>query len=445
MRTVHHAIATAACSERVFVTDSSAGWLLPTLVADAEIAQARLFSALAAMMPVPARARCLGFTRCDNDGLVAHVAVVLDIDEAHADVRLVPLDTLLARKPVLDYQASALRWLRTARHDSRSPFVRGRWIDEVIAWLVDVTGHAPTALRESVEILRAEPTRAVVRAHVEDDWLHFKADVRRPFVEAEVTQEIAARAESLVAPTRAWDRTRGWWLTRHVDGAPLDAGRWPAHLHAVDAWRELQFQLQPLERAICALGTAQLTMERIGESVLSAVAAVRETTSRSELGFRHPTSELAAAECVLARVETVLSNPLACELPRLALHVDAAPRNILWTRGGPAFLDLDVLRIGPAIVEGELMLRRMQMVLSPEHRAHLARYAAESLLAALHRPDLASQLHVTPALADLCLLASRQYELCESLARGEDEATCRAAWRRLSLDFVARLAAWPAL
>jgi hypothetical protein len=160
-----------------------------------------------------------------------------------------------------------------------------------------------------------------------------------------------------------------------------------------------------------------------------------------DLGHEHGAA--GEAERVIARVDALLASPLVVDVPLLLLHFDLAPRNVLWHRHRASFLDLDTLHIGPAIIAGELMGRRMKGVLSIEQRQQLSHHAALGVSRAIGRSDLEPHLHHVSALADLCLLAYRRDQLCGAAAPPIEPRIRRQTSTSLARDFLVRVDTWP--
>lgn len=426
---VCHVVAIHEPTGRVLASQTPAGWLLPTFTAHVAVGQPRLFARAAAVSPFETTPRCLASARLDPAAASSDVAIVVDIETAPGatDPRVLSHAHLLSGRAVLDYQAEVVQLV--VQHPASIAFLQRHWMDGVATWVAAAVGDDARAIRRSGEIYRAEPHRAVVAFDVGGERLHFKGDARQSFIEPLVTRFIAERSEAAVAPTRAFDARRGWWLTGHVDGAPLGAEAWPAHLTACDAWRGLQRALQPSHAALEALGVPRITPARVRAAVARALSeAPRSTASPTE-------SE------VSTRCEAVLASPVA-GLPELVVHTDAAPRNLLWDGRRVAFLDLDALRLGFGAIAGELIARRMRHVLAPPQRARLADHAFRSLLGDLGQSHLWRHRAGVPALADLFLLTDRLERLASPDFAGEREASLRHLRQQLAADFLSRVSRW---
>ena len=64
----------------------------------------------------------------------------------------------------------------------------------------------------------------------------------------------------------------------------------------------------------------------------------------------------------------------AGEVPRIRLHGDCHPGNILWTDGGPHFVDLDDARMGPAVQDLWMLLSGDRVAMSRQLSHVLAGY-----------------------------------------------------------------------
>jgi hypothetical protein len=431
MHLVYHLAALHDPSGVVLVSTTPAGWTLPTLVAHDDIAMTRVFTLARDVLPVAATVRCVVRWQMHATARSADATLVMDLVAAPdpGDDRFAPFLSLLTRPPLMRYQAEALHELATRnRADPRAVFLEPHWIETITDWVARVTGHQPRDLVRTIEILRAEPSRVVVTFLADAEPLHFKADNRTPFVEALVTRFIATRVDGVVAPTHALDIERGWQLTRHVEGAPLDADCWPAHLAALEAWLGLQRALAPCEKELTALGVQTLTPDRLRAAVAGALRDLEHEGGHADEATR-----------AIERVDALLASPLVVDMPPLVLHFDLAPRNVLWHRGRAVFLDLDTLHIGPSVVAGELMGRRMKGVLSPEQRQQLSQHGARQLLRAVRRSDLEPHLHEVAPLADVCLLAWRREQLWNDEAAARDPVARLHTSTCLTRDFLARL------
>jgi hypothetical protein len=437
MHTVYHVAAVHEATNRWLAAVTPAGWVLPTLVAREDVPMARLFALAVGHVAIRAAPRCLARPEVDPLAGSANITIVIDIDSdsllTAESAALIAGGDLIAGTPMLAYQADTVRWLTAQAQQAARPAPLGPgWIRDVAAWVADVAGFETARVLTTAQILRADEESAVVQFCPAGERLYFKGRTRPPFVEALAGRLLAAHAPGLVAPIRAFDSARGWQLTAHVDGVPLEASCWPAHLMAADDWRRLQQALEPFETELVAMGVPRLTPALLRAAVVDALEAVS--------GDLPPHLSIGRA---LERVDTLLAGPLVVETPPLLLHFDAAPRNILWNGQRAVFLDLDSLHVGSGLVAGELMSRRMKGVLAPDQRQQLTRHATRSLLRAIGRSELEPLLAVVPALTDLCLLAMRRSALWPADRSSVDLRARAYTWRRNAQDFVARLAGWP--
>lgn len=419
VRTTWHVAAIDASSDRVVASRTPVGWLLPTLVAPDHASQADIFAAVGARLQWPSAPRCLARLQVDTSAESADVLVVVDVDAPAADPAFVRIAGLLDSPAIVSYQRDALRFLDSHQHRPTRAgfFLRPRWLTEVVDWMALVSGWPQGALARSAVVHRADEDGAVVRAQG-GEWLHFKGWSRDPLVEARATLAIAGRDASLVPQVLALDLERGWLLTRHVEGVPLDGSLWPAHLAASDAWLRVQQLLHPLEHDLVAFGTPRLTRDAMRAAASDAADAIVERPSPQP------------CRTTLRRVESLIASLLTDTGLDRALHFDAAPRNILWTGASAVFLDLDALWLGPGIVAGELLARKMTRALSPERRHALREYAMQAFCNAEGRRDLHAHAGDIGALTDLCLLTVKRSQLTDAHA---------ATWQRLAHDFFARL------
>jgi hypothetical protein len=450
MHTVYHVAALHEATRRIVAALTPAGWMLPTLVARDDIPMARLFELAGAAVPIPTAPRCVARIALDVAAGSANAVVVLDIGPRHGGVAetaarvagisshiaetpsLVAISDLRHRRAVLGWQADTVRWLASQADDEARPApLHPFWLHDVAAWVAAATGHRIDHVLDSARVLRADEESAVVRFCPAGAPLYFKARVHPPFVEAHASDLIAARIMGLVAPTRVFDPERRWRLADHVDGVPLDARCWPAQLAASDDWLRLQCAMQPDAEELATLGVPHLTSQTLRDGILDALDTVSSETP--------PTLP---SDRVLERVDTLLTSPFVCQAPSMLLHFDAAPRNILWTSRSAVFLDLDSLHLGPGVIAGELMSRRMKGVLADDQRMALAQHSARAWCRAIGRPDLESYLSAIPPLTDVCLLAVRRAQL-RQLPNGLNDVPLTFAWRRNAQDFLARVAAWP--
>lgn len=431
MQVVYHVLAVDEPSQQVAATITPIGWLLPTVLDADDVAPARLVLRIEAMLASRVRLRCITGLRVAPQAGAADATVLVDLVDPPRDddPGLVGIATLVDGRGLLAYQANLPRLVRhgAGTEHEGSPFMQSRWIGDVAGWIAAVTGHDAGSLIGRAQIHRAEAEGAVVSFRAGAELLHFKGSTRAPFTEALVTQAIERRLPALVAPTIAFDRGRGWWLTRHVEGLPIETRHWPAHLIAANEWARLQ--LATAEETAALIATAGVPRLDATTLYTAAVAALDVVDiASSTVSIAH----------VQAAVTARLSGPLVRNVPLLALHFDAAPRNVLWNGDRAVFLDLEALAVGPGAVAGELMRRRMALALSPAAGRRLAVRAAAAVFRAIRRPDLIGQLDGLSALTDLCLLALRRHQLFGPHAASLDEATRRYTWRCLAADFVSR-------
>ena len=359
------------------------------------------------------------------------LTVIVDLVDVPdpGDTRLVPIARLLSSACLVPYQCAAIRLVHPGNRE-RSVFLHPHWLQEVRQWVGDMSGRTLTS-GDGIDVHRAEEHRAVITFHTMRGTVHFKGASAQPFVEALATQLVARHIGGVVATTRAFDDGRGWWLMEHLEGEPLGATCWPVHLAVPAAWIQVQLAVRAHHGNLRMIGVPALDPQALRSA---AALALQVAPASGRLG--------PAAGPVLDHVDDLLAAPMVRDLPSLALHCDAAPRNVLWNGARVAFLDLESVCLGPALVAGELLARRMRDVLSAE-RVHLLReHAARSTLDALGRVDLAVDLPVLTALTDLCLLAIRRSRIFD--VRLDTQDAVRAyTWRQVAGDFVSRLHDWP--
>jgi hypothetical protein len=432
MLTICHVLAVHEPTDRVLATLTPLGWLLPTMISPDIATSGSLLARATTVLSVPARPRCQANLQIDRASGSANVTLVVDVTPTEADdQRLVPVAALRDTSPVVSYQASALPLLPPHSGRYRSAFLEPDWIRGVADWVASVTGEAVTDLLEGATVHRAEIDRAVVEFETCGGRWHFKGDMQRPFVEALVTRHVAAQLENAVVPTKAFDETRGWWLTSHVEGVPLHGNCWPAHLNAVATWSRLQHDVRSSHDGLSAFGVPTLSLpdlDAAATDALDTIAAELRATTRAVMA---------------ERISMLLKSRLAGGGPQGLLHFDAAARNVLWNGHAAVFLDLESLCIGPAVIAGELMARRMRTELSIEQRQAMARAGASAALRLAGDSGLEGELWRLPALTDLCLLAVRRRSRQVAAASDPTDPSAQYSWRHVARDFAARVSSWP--
>jgi hypothetical protein len=435
-RRICHIAAVDHRSNRIAAALTRAGWLLPTIAFSVETSQESILMQASAALSTAVIPRCLAFPRVDRTASSRDTLLIADVSPrisavANDSFHMVDREILNRTAALVPYQRSALHLLASRGHPDGLA-LKPLWLRDVIAWLSDL-GLTDSSIAPLLEtrLYRATEQRVVAAMTACGRTFHFKAETARPFVEAELTQLMSAVRPDLVAPTLAFDRNRGWWLTLHVDGAPLDAPHWPTHLEALAAWVSLQRSLRDHQGALQSIGVVRLDRERLLAATRDAVSADSEDTS-PHTRARPP----------LDRVHRLLDARMYRDTSEGLLHFDAASRNILLTDRGCIFLDLESAYLGPSIICGELFMRRMKRELPAVQRTELSRAGAAAVgcdPTAQREPLLLGRIS---ALTDLCLLAYHHHALSNRLHASFDEDTPRHAWRRLSRDFLLRVHHW---
>ncbi len=413
---------------------TSAGWLLPTVAFPAEMSQGSMLAKACAALPIPAVPRCLIYPRGDRTATSVDYLLIADVVRntstlSRGPFQMIDWGLLHEQAAVVPYQQAAWNRLQYDEN-SRCLALRPFWVREVVAWIGELGLVNSTSPLHKIVIYRATAQRAVVSAVVGDRMLHFKADTAQPFVDAEVTQLVAAVRPALTVPTRAFDSRRGWWLTDHVEGVPLRGDLWPAHIQTAEAWCDLQRSLQGHDQALESTGVTRLSREVLIAAAHRACDAV--DAGRDDRQFT----------TTMNRVQRLLDVPTFRASPQGLLHFDAAGRNILWTPDGSVFLDLESACIGPVIICGELMGRRMKEELTLVQRAELSTRGATAALRHSDAPPLTHSPEHISALTDLCLLADHQRRQQAEAHIAIDESSLEYAWQRVSRDFLNRVNNW---
>lgn len=434
MRVACHIAAVDGQTNQIAVNATPHGWLLPVAFFDTTTSQQLVVLRGMASLPFPAVPRCLALPHIDTSSESLDYTLIVDVLDrgSSGSYSWVSPHNLIPECAIVAYQRRGIELLR-AQTAARPSTVEPLWLATVTAWVDKVRERAAVPSLYRVWLHRATAERAVVRFTRDDEVLHFKTETGSVFREAEWTQFIGRRHPSLVAPTLAFDAERLWWLTGHVTGVPLDGSLWPAQLQAIDVWSALQADLISDEAKLLSLGVPHLTRDALLGVADDAISTVARTT---------PICDITPSD-TLARVRLLLDRDICALPPSAVLHLDAASRNILWNGTAPVFLDLDDLYLGPAVVQGELMARRMRTTLSPEQRSTLSTSGAVRALLHLGHPALVSDLSCVPALADLCLLAYRSAGRHAPPMRSVDHDSLLFSWSHVARDFVRRVARWP--
>jgi hypothetical protein len=436
LRIVCHVAVMDHRANRVGAAITPAGWLLPTAIFAPRTTQKTIIARACAALPVTAVPRCLGLAHIDRVSESIDYLFVADIGQHHAResadaVHTIDWSLLSAHPALVPYQETALRRLATA-NDPRDVALQPSWLHRVTSWVthaLDLQRPGPGPLC-ATDIYRADEQRIVAAIEIGGRLIHFKTSTSQPFVEAEVTRIVATANRAWVPPTLAFDVTRGWWLTDHVEGVPLTGAHWPEHLTAVETWGALQRALRSGHEALRSVGVMTLDRQLLVNAARHAVSAVEGVSPQGRVATE-----------AMARVDRLLATPTYDAAPEGLLHFDAAPRNILQTAHGSVFLDLEAACLGPAIICGELMARRMKDELSIAQRNELSAHAA-----AMSLRD--AGLHVTPsaehvrALTDLCLLAYHSRTILSETPGALDLPSAQYGWARVSADFLNRTTGW---
>jgi hypothetical protein len=291
------------------------------------------------------------------------------------------------------------------------------------------TSRATDTGLTTVDLYRASERRTVAAFTVGDETLHFKANVAEPFTEAHLTQIAAQAFPAGIAPTRAFDVERGWWLSEHVDGVPLTANHWPMHLKAVDVWIALQLALSRHHPSLLSAGVIRLDRERLMRVAVETLSAADD---------RHADGHFVAR--IAPRVRKLLAFPCCDSVHEGLLHFDAAGRNILLTDRGIVFIDLETACLGPSVICGELLVRKMKRELTLTQCAELSAHAAKATRAS-DGADPPTDGQVA-ALTDLCLLAFHHAVFTGDEHGAIDPHSPRFAWARVAADFLDRVNHW---
>jgi hypothetical protein len=431
-RVVCHVAAIDSRNNRVAASLTPDGWLLPTAIVPTRIPRRDMLTQICAAMPMPVIPRCLAFPRASRDAESSDYLLVADLcGNARLASEMVDCDHLSTHAALVPYQKLAWTQFVTAGH-RRSLGLQPFWIRRAAEW-VEASSSWPkgtnTGLTQ-VNLYRASEHRTVAAFTIGQETLHFKANVAEPFTEAHVTQ-IAARAfPSGIAATRAFDAERGWWLTEHLNGTPLTADLWPKHLTAVDVWIALQLALRHEHERLLSVGVLRLDRQHLEQVAVETLSSAQD---------HHRDGHFVAR--IAARVRKLLAHPCCDYVHEGLLHFDAAGRNILQTERGLAFIDLETACVGPSVICGELLARKMKHELTVAQRAELSAHAVTEATRASDGGHTPTHEEVA-ALTDLCLLAFHHAVFTGDGHGAIDAESPRYAWSRVAADFLDRANTW---
>lgn len=257
-----------------------------------------------------------------------------------------PLDTLDPDRALLDYQGWALaRALRPGELPAvPGPFGTLTWLDDVLAWIVDVTHDGPLV---GVTPFRLTPHEVVLRVDSTRSRAYFKGLTAKRAAEPRVTRALFELEPDGFATTIALE-TRAdasiWWLAAECPGRPL--GEPPVGRHAAAAARAL----------------ARVQQRALAQP--SSLRALPVLDVEASLVWCLEQQDDARCRGALARAGEIVA---AAKIPHTWAPLDLDPTNILVDDGsGPAeprrlqvrFIDLDDSYLGAAPLAMAVFARR---------------------------------------------------------------------------------------
>lgn len=242
------------------------------------------------------------------------------------------------------------------------------------AWQRTVGGWISAAVGEPVqglELIRTEAWSTVWRCTSSEGVLWFKENIATSPAEGAVQDVLAALAPRYVAPPVAWDRTRGWILTR--DGGTTMMNRRPQirgmdPVEVVEMMRDYaRLQVATIDHrpALLAAGLPDGSPARAGQMLTD---LAMEMASMSPEDPRYiDQGELERLLGAVPGIEQASRDLLGGPVPLAFDHNDLFPRNVFVPRAGGAYRFFDFGESLWAHPFGSLVMLMWELV----HRLHV--------------------------------------------------------------------------
>jgi len=366
VRVRYHVIVVMPSSSAILVDRQESMWLLPCMADENTVRGADVVRRGLAAIGVSGRIRwmeAIAFQRA-----AAELQMLAVVDAAGPctapEFTAVAPEEIKPGSAVLPVQATALTVYRRAVGDDTSdhgPSYRNArmwWaLDTWLADTLDAAGLRRTGVDRQYKALASD---TVLTLATTGGPIHFKGCARSPFVEAELGQYLAERWPSHVAPTLAYDRRHGWWLTHHAPGYGLTHNMTLRKgLAVVETLALMQADACAHVDELAGLGCPRLDLDRVVRNALTLLADASTHASLHDNPPDHLTHDmrdaLARADRVAAALTEAAARLHALQPPITWLHTDLADSNIFVDAGADGrarvtFIDLASPFIGPASI-----------------------------------------------------------------------------------------------
>ncbi len=333
-------------------------WLLPSMADENTVRGTDVVRPGLAAIGVSGRIRWMESLAFQRDATELQMLAVVDAASrcVPAAFSAAPLDDVKPGCAVLAVQADALTIYRNAV-DSDGSYRNARTWQALDEWLADTlaaSGLRRTGADRQYKALAGDSVMTIVTTGL---TLHFKGCARSPFVEAELGQYLAERWPAHIAPTLAYDRRHGWWLTQQAPGHSLTKSMTLRKgLAVVETLAAMQAEACAHDDELVRLGCPRLDLDRVVRRALALLAdASAHARSQDNLPdhlSRDMRDALARADHVAAMLAEAARSLHAPRPPITWLHTDLADSNIFVddADGRPrvTFIDLASPFVGPA-------------------------------------------------------------------------------------------------
>jgi hypothetical protein len=338
-----HLVVVHPMTARTLVYQNGPLWMWPSHVTAGDRKTAEAVETVARSVELPGEIVCVvgsHYNQARNE--IDRYCVLRAVSDAGpSSLGLVwrEIKTLTARSALSPDDAWALaNCIEPLLVGPQASFRAWTWRDEVDAWVdARLAGSGAVRCGRSTTY-NATPSDVTIGYDTTSGRVYFKGTTRRPFVEAGLTQRLAAMRPRALPETVAYDAGRGWWLTRDVGGEPIRGKvREDCASHLGSELALLQIASMHLDRREIGIGDDEPL-----QCLASRVCALLDSASVISRAER---------ECVRARTVSSIEALARCNYPCVWNHMDLQPENMFATHSSVAFIDLENPWFGPPASE----------------------------------------------------------------------------------------------
>ena len=335
MRHTLHLLAIDRHRDEALVSWLGSRWLLPMLSCDERVRAGPFVKRWAACRGILGEPIGQWLGRMGSESSIDWLVVMAADRSANVQPPLAwaPCDGLASQPALVDYQAWALARTRVGGSHVHvpGPFGTLEWFDDVLAWVMAVTGSDRSG---PITGYRLSSHEVVFGLDTHRGRFYFKGLAGERCREPRITAAMAKVAPDSFAATVASER-RGdaeWWLTAACEGRPIHG--------------------EQLDLAATALA-------RLQQQTMSAAAALRELPTFDLRGVLEWVGELPVSFEVATTLRRCVEEVAAADVPHTWIPMDLDPGNVLLNAGGGVrFIDLDDSFIGSAPLAMAVLARR---------------------------------------------------------------------------------------